>query len=242
MNLIFPYSSYIFFSILPSIIWLLFYLRKDVHPEPNRMIIKIFFFGMLATLPIIAFTVLAEIFNFSKTINNFLSSSIYLRILYIFIGIALIEEFLKYLVVKGKVLSNPELDEPTDVILYMIIAALGFAALENLLYLFPTLSSVSYTAVYSGARFIGATFLHALCSGAFGYFLALSIYKTDKRRMFLFIGLFIASFLHGLYNFSIMEMTGILSLLIPIVILICLAIFLSFAFKDLKKLKSVCKI
>ena len=46
-----PFSIYIIFGLAPSIIWLLFYLRKDSHPESNRMVLKIFFYGMLAALP-----------------------------------------------------------------------------------------------------------------------------------------------------------------------------------------------
>jgi len=38
------------FGFLPSIIWLSFYLRKDAHPESNRMVLKIFLYGMLAAL------------------------------------------------------------------------------------------------------------------------------------------------------------------------------------------------
>jgi RsiW-degrading membrane proteinase PrsW (M82 family) len=72
--------------------------------------------------------------------------------------------------------------------------------------------------------------------------LALSIFETKKRGMLLIIGVGIATLLHGLYNFSIMELERIFSWLIPIVILISLAIFLTFAFKRLKKLKSTCKI
>ena len=40
----------IILGLAPGIIWLLFYLRKDSHPESNRMIIKIFFYGMMITL------------------------------------------------------------------------------------------------------------------------------------------------------------------------------------------------
>ncbi len=47
------YPLYIFLGILPSIIWLLYYLKKDTHPEPRLMILKIFFWGMLSALPAI---------------------------------------------------------------------------------------------------------------------------------------------------------------------------------------------
>ena len=59
-------------------------------------------------------------------------------LLYIFLGVATIEEIAKFLVIKIKVLKSSELDEPLDIPLYMIIAALCFAAVENILVLsFP---------------------------------------------------------------------------------------------------------
>ena len=245
------YPIYICFGVLPSIIWLLFYLRKDSHPESNRMILKIFLYGMLAALPaaLIEMGVLKE-FNrlnlFSAQLNFFESgtNNFLFSILNIFIGVALIEEFLKYLVVKGKVMNSPELDEPIDIVLYMIISALGFAASENILILFSLGPTFLFGETFSISvfRFLGATFLHALCSGAFGYFLALSFFELKNQTKFLVFGLGIATLLHGLYNFSIMKLEGSLSFLIPLFILIGLAIFFAFALKRLKKLKSVCKI
>ena len=233
------YPLYIFFGVLPSFIWLLFYLRKDSHPESNRMIIKIFFYGMLAALPAILLEM--GILDILKELKLPLILLIFLNV---FIGVALVEELLKYLVVREKVLDHPEFDEPVDVILYMIIAALGFAAAENILILFSLGTTFLFEKVLtiSLLRFWGATFLHALCSGTLGYFLTLSIFETKKRSGLLIIGVGITTLLHGLYNFSIMKLEGTFSWLIPIIILIGLAIFLTFAFKKLKKLKSVCKI
>jgi len=233
------YSLYAFFGVLPSIIWLLFYLRKDAHPESNRQIIKIFFYGMLAALPAI-FLEMAILGEFVKL--KF--SPFFISLLNIFIAVALVEEFLKYLVVRGKVLRNSELDEPIDIMLYMIIAALGFAASENILILFSLGPSFLWGDVFSVSafRFLGATFLHALASGLLGFFLALSVLETKSRGKFIFSGLLIATLLHGLYNFSIIEMKGMFSFLIPVVILFCLAVFVTFSFRKLKKIKSVCKI
>lgn len=163
----------------------------------------------------------------------------------IFVGVALVEEVLKYLVVREKVLSSPEFDEPIDAMLYMIIAALGFAASENILIFFSPKGfsrEIFETLSLAGFRFISATFLHALTSGLLGYFLALSFFETRKHFRFITLGLVAAIFLHGLYNFSIMEVEGSLRFGIPIVILMGLAIFVSLGFKKLKKLASICKI
>jgi len=237
------YPLYIFFGVLPSLIWLLFYLRRDVHPEPKSEVLKIFFYGALATIP--AFFLEKGIFatTASPLFSNFLSPFL-ITIFNTFLGVALVEEVLKYLVVREKVLNSPEFDEPIDTVLYMIIAALGFAALENILILFRLgpgflLGEAFALSIF---RFLGATFLHTLCSGTVGFFLALSFLETKKRFWLLFTGFGIAALLHGLYNFSIMEIEGSLKTLIPIIILISLAIFVSLGFKRLKKMKSICKI
>lgn len=235
------YPVLIIFALSPSIIWLLFFLRKDAHPESNPMVLKIFFYGMLAALP----AVFIE-FGFFGTIGALpISPPLLISLLNIFVGVAFVEEFLKYLVVRGKVLNSPELDEPLDVMLYMIISALGFAAVENLLiFLSPDTFNLELgeTLFLAAFRFISATFLHALASATFGFFIALSFYETKKQNLFLGIGLFLAVILHGLYNFSIMEIVGPLRILLPTIIILTLALFVSLGFKKLQRLKSICKI
>lgn len=231
------YPTYIFFGLAPSIIWLLFFLRKDSHPESNPMILKVFFYGMLAAIP----AALIEM-GFAQEIQKINLPAALLTPVYVFLGIAFTEEFFKYLVVRKKILSHPEFDEPVDIVLYMIISALGFAALENLLVLLPLAFPFKLfeTFVVSGFRFTGATFLHALCSGLLGYFLALSFFRQENRTKLLAKGLFIATFLHGLYDLSIIEIDNGFKFLAPIIILIGLIIFISLGFKKVKKLKSVC--
>jgi len=237
------YPLYIFFGVLPSLIWLLFYLRRDVHPEPKSEVIKIFFWGMLIAVPAV-FLEMGIFQEFGKIGEFFHWSHFLIAIFNIFIGVALIEEVLKYLVVREGILKNPEFDEPIDLVLYMIIAALGFAALENILILFRLGPAFLFSQALeiSALRFLGATFLHALCSGTLGFFLAISFFETSKRRQFFSLGLGISIVLHGFYNFSILKIEGPFQFLIPIIILVGLAAFLSFGFKKLKKLKSVCKI
>jgi len=228
MNLI-----YFPLGVLPSLIWLLFYLREDVKPEPKKLVIKVFILGMLFAFPaaLFEFFILRETskLKFPQILNSILAN---------FLIIALIEETAKYLVVKKEVLKSSELDEPIDLMLYMIISALGFAATENVLLAF---SKEKYLEILVG-RFLSATFLHALCSGILGYFLALSFLTQEKKKIFLFSGFFTAIFLHGLYNFSIIEVEGDLKFSIIGIILIFSAVFVRFCFQRLKKIKSICKI
>lgn len=226
--MIFNLLILIFIGTLPSVLWLLFFLRKDVHPEPNSMVLKVFFGGILATVPVAIFEL---------SLFYFLSLSTYF-----FLLAAFIEEIAKFLVIKFLVLKSPELDEPTDIILYMIISALGFAALENIFQI-RRLSPLSKVLIVSFLRFWGAIFLHALCSALLGYFLALSFYSPAKKMKNILVGIFSASLLHFLYNFFIIQIDkNFVFLFLAAILLLWLAIFISLSFKRLQKLKSICKI
>ena len=242
-------ALYILFGILPSLAWLFYYLKKDLHPEPKKMILKVFIYGALATIPVLLIQVgLAGLLTKLQYAEFFKDFPIVVDILKWFIVIALTEELLKYAVVKFTVLKNKELDEPLDVMLYMVVVALGFSALENILYLFSPAGNMSFNAIITTTiaisliRFIGATFLHTLCSALLGYFLALSFLKTHQRLLLTIIGMSLAVLLHGLYDFSIMTLDPPINFIIPVMIVVGLAIFMIYDFDEIKKIKSICKI
>lgn len=248
------YVLYAIFGLLPSFIWLLFYLRKDKHPEPNKMVIKIFILGMIMG-PIAIFLeflvkwLLGPQTDISALISQQTTNQNHLFII-IILAAPIIEEYLKYAVVRFGVLKHPEFDEPLDIMLYMIITALGFAAVENLLLVFQSpLPSFDKALSISAMRFISATFIHALSSGMLGYWLAKSIYEPHKRFKMLANGFSLAIFFHAGYNFLIWIVdsseNNVLALipLSMIFIMICLmSIAVSYNFSLLKKYHSVCKI
>ncbi|PJE57574.1 MAG: hypothetical protein COU82_00965 [Candidatus Portnoybacteria bacterium CG10_big_fil_rev_8_21_14_0_10_38_18] len=228
---------------LPSIIWLAFYLRKDKHPEPNRLIIKIFLLGVLM-VP------LAGIFEqlFFEGTNVLPLAN---KLLFIIVGFALIEEILKYLVVRFGVLKNPEFDEPVDAMIYMIIAALGFAAAENIYLsaqIHPNEISLQNILQFITTRFLGATFLHALASAIAGYFLAASLLITSKiRKILVGGGILAATILHSVFNYIIILNSQELindpqRNLYLLILLGGMALMVSFMFKKIGKYRSVCKI
>ena len=234
---------YIIFGILPSLTWLFYYSRKDAHPEPEKMIIKIFLWGMLITIPVF-FVQIGLKLLLDKTDINPLAY----ELIYWFLIIALSEEFFKYLVIKIKVQNSPDLDEPLDIVLYMVVAALGFAALENILYLFAPASQISFndlvsrTLLITFIRFIGATFLHTLSSSVVGYSLVISFCFAKRGYLPVVLGIFMATLLHGLYNFSIMNLDGYAKFAIPAIIILTLAFLVFSGIEKIKKMKSVCKI
>lgn len=234
------YYNYLIFGVLPSIAWLIFYLRKDSHPEPKTEILWVFFLGAFSTIP--ALFLEFSLVNVIKALNL---PPFFTIILVNVLGVAFIEEFVKYGAVwvkEQRINQNAQLDEPVDFVIYMIISALGFAAVENLLFLLPIIQ-LDVAITTSLFRALSAILLHTLCSGTIGYFLALSFCDRANRRKFIVGGFAIASFLHGLYNlFIIKSEENTAFLLIPLLILSGLAFFLYSRFKKLKKMNSVCRI
>jgi len=93
----------------------------------------------------------------------------------------------------------------------MITIALGFAALENALFISNLMNagSVTNTLLTGNFRFLGATLLHVLASGTVGAFMAFSFYKKDVLKIaYSTLGLFIAIVLHALFNFFIIDASG----------------------------------
>ena len=236
INYLYLYFLYLIFALTPVLIWLFFYFKKDLHPEPKKMILKVFILGMLVAC-------FASVFEMA-VLGTFKGTSLLFVILESFLLIALVEELFKYLVVKIYVFSSPELDEPLDVMLYMVISALGFAFLENILLFFAADHPYTIGAAISFTllRFVGAVFLHTLTSGAFGFFIALSFCSAKNKKALFFTGFLIAVVLHGFYNLAITQLTGFWQYSIPAIIIIVLAVFTTYGFIKLRKLKGVCKI
>lgn len=249
------YPFYILLGLLPSFIWLSFYLRKDKHPEPNSMVLKIFIWGMLlAPLAILLELLLIWLLNPELNLSSLLSQtakdSFFKIILATTLIPALVEEYLKYSVVKYKVLKNSEFDEPIDAMLYCIIAGLGFAAVENLLILFKTPFLPFHDALATiGLRFLGATLVHALASGIVGYWLALGLLYTKRRKKLILTGLTIAIIFHSCYNYLIVTLFNhigfeqkIILLLVIAFLLITATFLVSYCFRKLKKQQAICRI
>jgi len=232
----------VIFGILPSLIWLTYYLTKDLHPEPKGMILQVFFWGALITLPVFFVQV-----GFNSLLEESVTNSLLYNLINCFLIIALSEEIFKYLVVKLKVVNSPHLDEPVDVMIYMVVAALGFAAVENILYLFtpmgqmPIDQALTRTLVADIIRFIGATFLHTLCSAVIGYSFAISFCQAKIKHTPIVLGIIFATLLHGLYDFSIMTLDGDMKLAIPATIIITLAFLVFSGFEKIKKMKGLCR-
>lgn len=184
-------------GLIPALFWLWFWLREDSeHPEPYLLIAITFIAGM-AVVPL-ALPLQKYAIGLYHGDN----------LIYVWV---IIEEVLKYGIALSIILWNQAVDEPIDMIIYMITIALGFACLENTLFLLNPLATGDYlnSALTGSFRFLGATLLHVLASGTVGVALAFSYHKSSIVRLLSgMMGLCIAIVLHALFNFFIMDASG----------------------------------
>lgn len=229
-------------GILPSIIWLAFYLEKDIHPEPKKWLFLVFLAGMaIAPAVTIVEWQAIEFFNFLNSASPFFFSDTLKNFAIVFIAIAAVEEFFKYLTVRLAMKHNPVFDEPADAMIYMIVAALGFAAIENIIVMYSYAPSFFLDPAQPLAtlalRFIGATFLHTLTSGIIGFYYALYLSRSEhsefRRQLLMVKGFIAAILLHGLFNYLIVvsKEASAIYFSIPLFIIV---IFISKDFKILQ--------
>ncbi len=184
-------------GLIPALFWVWFWLREDkANPEPYFLIAISFIAGM-AVVPMAL--------PLQKMAIDLYSGS---NVIVVWV---IIEELLKYAVALALVFWNKEVDEPIDMVIYLIVIALGFAALENALFIFNPLIMNNFvdSALTGSFRFLGATLLHVLASGTIGICLALSYYRSRTTQIIAgTFGLSIAIVLHALFNFFIMNASG----------------------------------
>jgi RsiW-degrading membrane proteinase PrsW (M82 family) len=186
-------------GLLPGFAWLVFYLGEETHPEPKRLIVFTFVIGMAFGF----FAVAIEMF-FNKALGGWNVDEFSIVSL---IGLALIEESMKFTAAHFAVSHSPAFSEPTDAMIYTIVAALGFATLENM----GALSNIATGAAFVPAllttlsfRFVGATLLHSLTSAIVGYYWALGLVRGKTTR-YILLGLAIATALHTCFNYLILN-------------------------------------
>jgi len=222
-------------GVLPVLAWLWFWLREDkAKPEPRWILTITFIGGAVATMISYAGQVgVASIYG--HTIGAPISAN---NIIPILVWWAAIEEIAKYSLAYFTALRRKCADEPIDMIIYMLVSALGFAALENALFLIEPLSSGQITlSIFTGnIRFIGATLLHTISSASIGIAMAMTFYKNASiKRMATILGLVIAVGLHALFNLFIINSNSNTELAVYAVVWFLIVVVILF-FEKIKKI------
>jgi RsiW-degrading membrane proteinase PrsW (M82 family) len=192
------YADTLFFSllvgVLPAIVWLFFWLREDKkRPEPRGLIMLTFVFGMISVPLVIPI----QKWSYFPA-NEILTFTLW----------ATIEELFKFGAAYFAALRKRDDDEPIDPMIYMMTAALGFVAIENMLFILLPLLHNNFTETFitGNVRFVGANLLHTVSSAIIGIAMGLSFYKSKfAKQFYLVVGFLVAIILHTAFNFFIIK-------------------------------------
>jgi protease PrsW len=226
------YFYIISLSFIPSLFWILVAARfiDRKNPEPLKEIIKVFLGGCLVTLPVFILVQGAKYF-----LGQFILPDLLYILLLSFMVDGVIEELGKFFVLKDGICNKSCFDEPLDGLVYGVTVAMGFAFVENILYL----AFVSPELII--LRFITPTLMHALATGIVGYHLYLAKSKKVslfKKKLYISFGILIAIVFHGLFNSVIRH--NIFINYVPLAILIVLSyIYLLVGLRKAQKEKEI---
>lgn len=186
-------------ALLPVILILWYVYRADKNErEPFGFVMKVLLMGAIFSIPCgfieLALEPLLKLFYSEETVQyGFLENTI---------GVALVEELSKYLVLMIFVWKSEDFDYSFDGIVYAATASLGFAALENIQYI------ISYGAEISLGRAIFAIPGHT----TFGVFMGFYLSKAKKRWLEnrgcgfqKLLTIAVPTLIHGIYDFLLSE-------------------------------------
>ena len=189
-------------SVLPALILMLYIRHKDkVEKEPIGMLIGLFLLGAATILPAVLMecggeAVLEEIFNGESTIRNLLDN---------FLVVALSEELCKFAVLRLRTWKNPNFNFTFDAVVYAVTVSLGFATLENILYV--TGNGTIGIAVMRGILSVPG---HAIDAVFMGWFYGLAkrqecLGDLSGKRKNICLSLLFPILTHGFYDFCLTE-------------------------------------
>jgi len=218
----------LFTAVLPVIIIAIIIYKVDRYDkEPIKLLILVMFLGAVAVIPTLVVELILGLVGGNGIIGKAYKA---------FIGVALVEEFFKWIVIILFIYKRPEFDEPIDGIVYCVFVSLGFAAIENIMYVFSRYVTSPNIALYRGLLSVPA---HALFGVSMGYFMSLAKYSTDTvaAKRYRSKSLWVPVLLHGIYDFILF--TGspyMLFVFIPFVIYMWVA-----GIKKLKQFAAISK-
>ncbi len=170
------------------------YLQDEHEKEPKKMLLWAFLCGCASTIP----AIIGQ--TFFKNLEN--PDNLFQTAIFAFGVVAVSEELSKYLFLRRFIYPQKDFNEPIDGIIYGVMVGLGFATLENVLYVFNADGHGFSTAL---GRAFTAVPAHASFGALMGAYVGLAKFFPEKRAIYMLIGLGLAIFFHGAYDFFLMQ-------------------------------------
>ena len=213
----------LFLGALAPILICAFYIfiRDKYEKEPLRLLFLGVFFGVIISAPIVHMAGFIAMFipETGQLMDAFLRS---------FFVASFVENLFKYAVLFFLVWRNNNFNEKFDGIVYATFISLGFAGIENVLYVFHSELGGMETAIL---RAIFSVPAHALFGVFMGYYFALAKFEPHNRTALLISAFLVPFFIHGMYDFILMS--GLTYLMVIFVLYV--TIMWVHGFKRMKK-------
>jgi RsiW-degrading membrane proteinase PrsW (M82 family) len=178
-------------AIAPGIAICLYIFFKDQYnKEPRRHLIVSFFLGVLS-----AFIALGLQLLLTPLHKTIMPQNIFSIAIFAYLVVALTEEWSKYIMVRYYAFPKKEFDEPYDGIVYSVMVGMGFATIENIMYV----TQHGYPTAF--VRMFLSVPAHGTFAVLMGYSIGKAWINYDRRIMYMMLGLFWAVFFHGTFDF-----------------------------------------
>lgn len=184
--------QYIAIALAPGIAICLFIFYRDVYNrEPKLNLFISFFLGCLAIIPAVLFEQ-----AFSSTIDGSVTGVA----LFAYAVVGFSEEFSKFLGLRLYSYNKKSFDEPLDGIVYSVMVSMGFATLENVMYVLNYAQAGKGIEVGFQRMFLSVP-AHASFAVVMGYFVGKAKFNAAKSLPLMLTGILVAIFFHGTYDF-----------------------------------------
>lgn len=177
-------------ALAPGAAIALYIYLKDKHErEPLYLLLTCFLYGIFSTFitlliswPVNALIILKE----DDVVHEFFTAVF---------KVALVEEFSKFIFVRFVLFPNKNFNEPFDGIVYAVMVGMGFATLENILYVFE------YGFTTGLIRMFTAVPAHATFAVMMGYYIGIAKFTKSNHLYYAMLALAVPTLFHGLYDY-----------------------------------------
>lgn len=196
----------ILIAALAPVFWLFatIYMKDSAQPEPPKWLLKAFFYGALAALLSLAYGLIVESL-FGVDVTNEQYSSLVEAVGDAFLLAAIPEELAKFIMLWLLLRKNPFFDEHFDGIVYSVCVGLGFAGLENVLYLINGMEDGSWISI-GIARAMFSVPGHYFFAVIMGYFYSIYYFGVDRSIKTKVMVLLAPILAHGLFDSLLFSM------------------------------------
>jgi len=195
------------------------YFRDKYEKEPIGLLLLSLIFGGIIVIPVVLVEHQLSGFN---TFNNKVIYAAYNA----FVVAGFTEELFKWLAIMILIWRNKNFDQYFDGIVYAVFVSLGFAAVENIFYVFDSGFSTGIMRAFTAVP------LHAMTGIYMGFYFAMAKFDDKLKSLFLFQALVIPLIFHGLYDFFLMTHQIVF-------LLLWLPFFIWLIIRSFKKLKKM---